>query len=60
LQKLQAIRRLDERYINYFSSSSDDCLQPKYLEVLRSDPSEQDRKYLRRYVDVCTPDELKL
>ena len=34
--KLQAVQRNSDRYLDYFSSSSEDCLNPKYIELVRN------------------------
>jgi len=54
------LRRIGEKFIDYYNSSSDDCMQSKYFDTVITTPSEVDKKFVKRYVDVCTPEELKL
>jgi len=58
--RLPALRRTGEKFIDYYNSSSDDCMQAKYLDKVKTAPTDVDKKFLKRYVDVCTPEELKL
>ena len=57
--KLPAMRRMQEAE-QWESTSSDDPVADKVAAQVRKFPTTADVKYMKRYLDVCTPVELKL
>ena len=57
--KLPSIRRTREPD-QWNSTSSEDPTIEKLDATVKTHPSTLDRKYMKRYVEFCTPPELKL
>ena len=57
--KLPAMRRMQEAE-QWDSTSSDDPVADKVAAQVRKYPTSTDVKYMKRYLDVSTPVELKL